>query len=205
MFGDVPNLSCSPSASTQVARGRPRECMALAQHLVDRGVIAYAGGSWTLPEAARGERPAGARDEVFGARIARCSRARAGWRSCRRSRCSTTSRARTTRRSIRAASGAELDAALDELLAHEVVRSDGVRYRLSHAAVRDALLAQIAPAEAPRCTVRSRSSTCAATGPGIGAVAHLLSAGLLDQGVDLHAAADRGGQRSGGAASSARA
>ena len=41
------------------------------------------------------------------------------------------------------ASGAEVDAALDELLAHEVVRGDGLRYRLSHAAVRAALLAGI--------------------------------------------------------------
>ena len=69
VFGDVPNVSMIAERIQALALGRPRECMALAQHLIDRGVIAYRAGSWTLPEQlAPGDLPTRG-DEVFGARV----------------------------------------------------------------------------------------------------------------------------------------
>ena len=50
LFGDVPNLALLSERIHASAGGRPRECMALAQHLVETSAIVYAGGGWTLPE-----------------------------------------------------------------------------------------------------------------------------------------------------------
>ena len=50
VFGDVPNLALLSERIHASAGGRPRECMALAQHLVETQRLSYAGGSWTLPE-----------------------------------------------------------------------------------------------------------------------------------------------------------
>ncbi|HKU36596.1 MAG TPA: serine/threonine-protein kinase, partial [Polyangiales bacterium] len=49
MFGDVPNLEPISEEIHALARGNPRATLDLAQHLIDRGVITYARGTWTLP------------------------------------------------------------------------------------------------------------------------------------------------------------
>ena len=50
IFGTVPNLGALGAAIHELARGNPRTTLDLAQHLVDRGALRYADGSWTLPE-----------------------------------------------------------------------------------------------------------------------------------------------------------
>jgi tetratricopeptide (TPR) repeat protein len=49
VFGNVPNLGALTGAVHELARGNPRTCMDVVQHLVDRGALRYAGGQWTLP------------------------------------------------------------------------------------------------------------------------------------------------------------
>jgi hypothetical protein len=49
VFGDVPNLQLLSRRLHALCEGRPRDCMILAQFLVDQGAITYGGGSWTLP------------------------------------------------------------------------------------------------------------------------------------------------------------
>jgi hypothetical protein len=49
VFGDVPNLAALTEEVYGIARGNPRQSMDLAQHLIDRGKITYAAGTWTLP------------------------------------------------------------------------------------------------------------------------------------------------------------
>ncbi|MDD9946598.1 MAG: serine/threonine-protein kinase [Myxococcales bacterium] len=49
VFGDVPNLQSTALHLHRVARGCPRECMALAQHLVDRRMVRHENGAWVLP------------------------------------------------------------------------------------------------------------------------------------------------------------
>jgi hypothetical protein len=50
VFGNVANLEMLTQEIHNVALGNPRSCMDMAQHLVDRHVIRYAAGTWTLPE-----------------------------------------------------------------------------------------------------------------------------------------------------------
>jgi hypothetical protein len=49
VFGDAPNLHALSTRLHEVAEGRPRETMALAQHLVDVRALSYEGGTWKLP------------------------------------------------------------------------------------------------------------------------------------------------------------
>jgi serine/threonine protein kinase len=49
VFGDVPNIALLSARIHEIARGNPRETLALAQHLVDRAIIRYEGGCWSLP------------------------------------------------------------------------------------------------------------------------------------------------------------
>jgi serine/threonine-protein kinase len=49
IFGDTANLQLLAVRLHALCRGRPRECIELAQFLVDRGIIGYSGGSFSLP------------------------------------------------------------------------------------------------------------------------------------------------------------
>lgn len=50
VFGDVPHVSHVARRIHEVSHGKPRDIMLLAQHLLDRGVVRYHGGTWSLPE-----------------------------------------------------------------------------------------------------------------------------------------------------------
>ncbi|HKU38619.1 MAG TPA: protein kinase [Polyangiales bacterium] len=50
VFGDASNLEMLAREIHEVALGNPRQTMELAQHLVDRGILRYALGTWTLPQ-----------------------------------------------------------------------------------------------------------------------------------------------------------
>jgi hypothetical protein len=49
LFGDVPNLSALAYRLHGLAAGNPRDLLGLAQHLLDREVVSYEAGAWTLP------------------------------------------------------------------------------------------------------------------------------------------------------------
>jgi tetratricopeptide (TPR) repeat protein len=50
LFGDVPNLECVSDFFYRNAQGNPKLTLELAQHLLARGALSYAGGSWVLPD-----------------------------------------------------------------------------------------------------------------------------------------------------------
>jgi hypothetical protein len=50
LFGEVSNLDMLAREIHQVSGGTPRLVMDMAQHLVDRKVVRYAAGVWTLPQ-----------------------------------------------------------------------------------------------------------------------------------------------------------
>ena len=50
VFGDVPHLPRLANQLHELSGGRPRDCMAIAQHLVNQGTVSYEGGTWHLPE-----------------------------------------------------------------------------------------------------------------------------------------------------------
>jgi len=49
LFGDVANLEMLSGEIHRIAAGNPRQSIELAQFLVDRSLIRYAAGTWTLP------------------------------------------------------------------------------------------------------------------------------------------------------------
>ncbi|MET0389642.1 MAG: protein kinase [Polyangiales bacterium] len=51
VFGPVPHVEVLAEQARELCSGRPGHWLALAQHLVDRGVVRYAAGAWTLPAA----------------------------------------------------------------------------------------------------------------------------------------------------------
>jgi serine/threonine protein kinase/tetratricopeptide (TPR) repeat protein len=49
VFGEVPNLQMLADRLHKVSRGSPSAVMKFAQHMVDKGLIRYGSGAWTLP------------------------------------------------------------------------------------------------------------------------------------------------------------
>lgn len=49
VFGDVPNLHVLANRLYSLTQGNPRAVMEIAHHLVDRGIISYQAGAWSLP------------------------------------------------------------------------------------------------------------------------------------------------------------
>ncbi len=49
IFGEVPNVRLVSDRLHAISNGNPRAVMQLAQHLLDRGVVRYEAGAWTLP------------------------------------------------------------------------------------------------------------------------------------------------------------
>jgi Protein kinase domain/AAA ATPase domain len=50
VFGDVPHIPHVAHRIHALSKGRPREIMLLAQHMVDCGLARYHAGSWSLPD-----------------------------------------------------------------------------------------------------------------------------------------------------------
>lgn len=69
VFGEVPHLKLTADWIHGVASGSPAISMQLAQHLVDRGLARYEGGSWTLPQDPKLLSLPGGVAEAFAAKI----------------------------------------------------------------------------------------------------------------------------------------
>jgi hypothetical protein len=132
LFGDVANLDMLSREIYEIARGNPRQCMDLAQHLVDKRLLRYAAGTWTLPSRlSADDLPRSAADAIR-ARIASLSP---------RARFLAESQALAfyepfTDHDYRAllpdANRQELDAALTELMSMQVLVADGPVYTLAN-------------------------------------------------------------------------
>ena len=49
LFGEVPHLAQVADWVGRLAQGRPRNCLELCEHLVERGIAVYREGAWALP------------------------------------------------------------------------------------------------------------------------------------------------------------
>jgi len=49
VFGEVPNIQILSHTLHGISRGRPGAVMTFAQHLVDKGLVRYTSGAWTIP------------------------------------------------------------------------------------------------------------------------------------------------------------
>ncbi|MDD9943380.1 MAG: protein kinase, partial [Myxococcales bacterium] len=55
LFGEVPHVAAVAEWASRLARGKPRSCMELCEHLVERGIVEYRRGAWVLPGSLREE------------------------------------------------------------------------------------------------------------------------------------------------------
>ncbi len=139
VFGDVPNVSVVTDWVHRLSEGNPRICMELAQHLVDQGIARHEGGQWTLPASLEGQAlPQSLRQEQD-ARVARLSEPA---RQLAQALSLVTDHAPLKLKDYVFLGETEhggLFAALDELVAAQVVISSGEQYRFAHKGLMEAL------------------------------------------------------------------
>jgi tetratricopeptide (TPR) repeat protein len=147
VFGDVPNIRLVTDAIHAVSQGNPRATMELAQHLIDRGLVRYEGGAWTLParlspsdlpesaEAALAERVAG---------LAPLPRWLAQAQSLATHHAFTRDDYLGLRTELPAA---EIDAAIGQLVSAQLVESDGRRYTIASQSARSILGSSVPAAD----------------------------------------------------------
>jgi hypothetical protein len=184
VFGDVPNVALLAARIHAVALGRPRDCMALAQYLLERGAITYAAGTWTLPEQLQvADLPRRATD-VFRARVAALQPlARTLLQQHALALTDTFSRDDYLRLNSSTNAG-QIDAAISELLSLDLLRSDGRTYALAVHELREIAKEGLGDAAHSRLH-RELSVLAYKRGHCIEAVSHLLSADLASEAIDL--------------------
>jgi hypothetical protein len=181
VFGDLPNVARISDAIHDVSAGNPRVSMDLAQHLADRGVIRYEGGVWTLPARLNASDLPSSAGEALRARLSALSRAA---RSLAEAQALAAHEAFTREDYVQLAGGdaTGADRAISELVAEQVLASDGRIYTLAHRGWVSALTTDLDEAEA-----RARHRALAdlyAKRPGLSAIYHLFAGGLDEQGLD---------------------
>jgi eukaryotic-like serine/threonine-protein kinase len=128
LFGDAANLSLLSERIHALANGRPRECMALAQHLVDRNLITYTAGIWTLPEQVTEADLPSSVEEVFRQRVNALS---PGARRLAEAHALATFATLTVDDYARLEPEASVQSIhdyIDELIAHHIASGDGQQY-----------------------------------------------------------------------------
>ncbi len=70
-FGAVPGSERLAARLHEATEGKPQACLDLMQHLVEQGVIAFAGGVWALPQELDLSELTAGRDHVLDERLAR--------------------------------------------------------------------------------------------------------------------------------------
>jgi tetratricopeptide (TPR) repeat protein len=148
VFGDVPNVQLLADGIHAVAQGNPRASMDVAQHLIDKGMIRYEGGAWTLPERlAPSDLPESA-EAALAERIEGLA-ALPRWLAQAQALATHATFTRDDYAGLRPdLPAAEIDAAIGELVSAQLVESDGRLYTLSSQGARAALTASAAPEEA---------------------------------------------------------
>jgi tetratricopeptide (TPR) repeat protein len=183
VFGDVPNLAILGAWLQNVARGNPRAIMDLLQHLVDAQRIVYDGGGWSLPAALEyADLPASAEEAM------------------RHRLCGLSAQARFIAETQALASHPafsldeyalllvdadpmQLDQALSELLAQQILVADAGLYTLAHQSLGPTLCAALDPEELrlrQRALVRVYERD--ELRPFL-AVRHLMASGLTERGL----------------------
>ncbi len=182
VFGDVPNVRLVTERVHAIARGNPRACMDLAQHLVDRGLVRYEGGAWTLPARLDPSDLPASVDAALQARIAAMSPLA---RFFAEAHALATHHAFTRNdysRLREEATAREVDAAIGELVSSQLVVSDGHIYTIANESCRVALSS---PLDEARASERHRALIEVYAGQLLfGVVRHALAAGLDQRGLD---------------------
>ena len=185
LFGDAANLAMLSDEIYEIAHGNPHQSMDLAQHLVDRQLIRYAAGGWTLPvRLSVSDLPRSAADALH-ARIASLSTSARFLAECQALAYYEIFNDAAYRALLPDADAHELDAALSELLSMQVLVADGPVYTLTNRVWSAALLAGLDEA-----ALRARHRALALAyenSSNIALTHHAFAAGLYEQGLSAMA------------------
>ncbi len=132
LFGEASNLDMLAAELYQVALGNPRQSMDMAQHLVDRGVIRYASGTWTLPSSLSAEDLPRSGDAALRARVAALSPEARFFGETQALAFYEGLRDQDYRALLPEAPSEAIERALSELLSIQALASDGKTYTLSN-------------------------------------------------------------------------
>ncbi len=182
LFGDVPNVGLLGHALHGISGGNPRACLDVAQHLIDRKAIKYSGGTWSLPSRIDPSDLPESAEAAIRSRIAGLGPlARAIAES--QALASQPTFGRDDYAALCAGSDAsEVERALAELVANQVLVSDGRFHSLAHRGWASSLTAGLGPAEK---TERHRAlAALYQSRSGLAAVHHMLEGGLEEAGLE---------------------
>jgi tetratricopeptide (TPR) repeat protein len=184
VFGAVPHVEMLAHKLHAVSGGNPRDEMQLAQHLVDRGVVRYKAGAWSLPaNVDQGDLP----ENMAQALRARIDTLSADALELGRAMSLCPERGVTL---DECAGLTELDsparvlAALDQLLQAQVVSFGGETYAIARRGWLAALQADMAESVARRLHVALAEMFARRGDEGFRVAQHLLRAGETERGLD---------------------
>jgi tetratricopeptide (TPR) repeat protein len=181
LFGDVQNLGAVSDGVHRVSAGSPRACIDLAKHLIDKGVIRYESGGWTLPARLDPSDLPGTAEGAIRDRIA-ALQPLARWLVEAQSLASDQFSREDYRLLRPEVEPGRIDRAISELVSHQVLVGDNRHYALAHRGWAAALLGRLSPEEREQ-----RHQALAVFYEGkvpIAVVHHLLAGGLLERGLD---------------------
>ena len=181
LFGDVQNLGAVSDGVHRVSGGSPRACMDLAKHLIDKGVICYQGGGWTLPARLDPSDLPGTAEGAIRDRIA-ALQPLARWLA----ETQALARDQFSREDYRVlrpdVEPGRIDRALSELVSNQVLVGDNRHHALAHRGWASALIGGLGQEEREQ-----RHQALAILYEGklpMAVVRHLLAGGLLERGLD---------------------
>ena len=181
LFGDVQNLGAVAEGVHRVSMGSPRACMDLAKHLIDKGVICYEGGGWTLPLRLDPSDLPGTAEDAIRDRLAGLQPL-ARWLAEAQAFAKDQFRREDYRLLRPDTEPALVDRAISELVSHQVLVGDGRQYSLAHRGWAAALTGRLTRDEREQ-----RHQALAVIYEGrmpIAVVHHLLAGGQLERGLD---------------------
>lgn len=187
VFGDQPNLSPLAHRLFDIAGGNPRDLMRLAQNLVDKGVLRYAGGTWALPEAIDTVELPSSMAQALVERVAALD---VDARTVARSLALAPEERFTFEECLLLAghgNRGRLSRSLDELIAREVVPSAGQDYRIGMQGWSAALQAGAPEAETVRAHL-ALADVFERRGDGFRAARHFVRGGRTEHGIDVFVA-----------------
>jgi hypothetical protein len=197
VFGNTSHVPALSMRIHALADGSPREALALAQQLLDTGLIRYVDGHWILPaELSRGDLPSSLEDALR-ARIALLPPLALRLAQTQALALGGGRWTRADYMVVAQTEVAELDGAIAALRNHGFVTGEGGVYTLGQATHRAALTAPLTAAEIAHCHLAIAGLCARSTQPEVLEVHHLLLAGAVEQGLDRLSAmfvadADRG-------------
>ena len=178
LFGDVRHVELVADWVVRLAQGKPRNCMELCEHLVERGIAQYRRGAWVLPASLR-------EDELptsfEGALCERVRQLSPDALAIAQGIALSTLRLGLSEYDQLLAGGedchARVFAAVGELVAAGVLAGDGDEYRLTQPAYRDAIRVTVDDEEVVRETHRRLATIFEARGNTFNVADHQLLAG----------------------------